>query len=156
MNPKMFIVIGNVHTKKSSLIRGLCGARNAGEYDIENENSDKQSTYVHIRSLQEVGKTAEDFISDIEQHDIDQVLVALRERAKRTNGRQYHGYENYIDTFIANNYPITGIVIMGNSELAGLSGLSDLLEGNPIYMDNIQDRAANELASVVRNNWKWK
>ena len=147
--PNIYIVIGNGNTRKSSLIRALSGVANRGKYEIEDSSSIKNEFFIQVRSLQEANISPPDFITEMQNSNVSHILAALR---INTLNSQPNG-ASYINAFInTTGWNISGIIKMGGGIITGLPAGCTA----PVQINNTNSRAANEMASSVRQTWLWK
>ena len=147
--PNVFIVIGDGGTRKSALVRALTGASNRRIYDIEDSSSNKQQFFVQVRSLQEANISPQNFILEMQSKNVSNILTTLR--INGVNGQQ--SGVDYIAAFRNAGWLIDGIAIMS---AATINGLPTNYTPITIPFINSTARAANEMASNIRQTWGWK
>lgn len=101
--PNVFVVVGNVGTGKSSIIRALTGVWSSKSVRVAKVEGQSIEVYVQVRSLQEVKVTPDDFIRN--HANDDNILVALR-----SNGGAFPDAAEYIRLFAASGWTVTRVM----------------------------------------------
>ena len=143
--PNIFIVLGDIKTRKSVTIRALTGVFRRGEWQVATQ-AGNINIFVQIRSLQELRITPQNFLTQIANRT--NVLVPLRVSSGKG---QLDGLQ-YIQTFINNGCTISQIVVLGTNNLpynlpAGLP--------NPLFIPNSRTIPPNQIAHQIRRHWGW-
>ncbi len=151
--PNIFIVIGNAHAGKSSLIRCLTGlGRKKDEpWRVATEQNPNMPIFVLISALQEsenYAMTPAQFIEEVNEKEFENVLVPLR---ISSSGAFPDCYE-YINAFHNACWEIIQIVVLGEKfEVDKLPAGLPI----PLIINSSRENPANQNAANVRNKWGW-
>ncbi len=147
---RVFIVVGNSGSRKSSAIRALTGVGYRKVFHVMQIDRTILNIYVRPASLQEDRITPGDFIRLVENLEGNpDVLLALRSQAAR-NG-QFPDATQYASQFERAGWQIAGVAVLQG-------GPFDRLTNNaprPVEIPESQSMPANEIASRIRGRWNW-
>lgn len=142
---KIYLILGDGETKKSSTIRALTGIHKHDKWKIET-NHGIIDIYVQIQSLQECNADLATFIEDIKEFEYALVPLRVSGTSKQNNGLEY------IKTFIENGLEIVQIVLLGIKELP--YKLPPNLP-KPLPIEDSENIPSNKIAHLIRNQWGW-
>lgn len=142
--PRVYVLVGEDNTRKSSIIRALTGARIRDQYRILT-TSGTIDAYVEVVALQERPISPQDFMNQVGHNQ--NILIPLRIQA--TNNCP--GWIDYLNAFLSNSWTISQIVALETTPFQGLPQSFPL----PLYIPSSGSRQIpiNQLASQVRNHW---
>ena len=144
--PDVYVIMGDKNTRKSSTIRALTGVYNKGVYEIAIQGGQVIDVFVQISSLQESGISPQEFIKETKNYQ--HILLSLW----ILSGNGQPDGLTYIQDFINAGWDIREIVVLG------MNNLPYNLPTNapkPKYIQNSINLPANQIASQIRNWWKW-
>lgn len=156
---RVYLVMGEGGTGKSTLIRCLTGLRQKGRPFVTLTNSTRINIWCYMRSIQEMDPIMSplDVINDITQPSESAFIDYLI--PFRIDGRYgYQGIVPYLQALLNTpNLTIVNAVALdidaqSYPQLAGLPFPSNI----PItYIPNSKSNTPNQNASIVRNAWGW-
>ena len=143
--PNVFIVLGDINTRKSVTIRALTGVYNKRVMQVATQ-AGNIDIFVQIQSLQESEITPQNFLTEIANRTNVLVPLWVSPGKGQPDGLQY------IKTFINNGCTISQIVVLGTNNLpynlpAGLP--------NPLFIPNSRTIPPNKIAHQIRRHWGW-
>jgi hypothetical protein len=152
---KLYIIIGEENSRKSSTIRALTGAWNTNKFKIAVTDQRKEITiYVKTTSFQEAnrGVYPNDAIIELTNCGCDYALICLwKNSANHPKTKKIMpDYAAYIKDFIQAGFSIQFPKIF-------LEKGNNFLNLSPdIQINNINKVPSNEIASIIRTNWNFK
>jgi hypothetical protein len=171
----LFVILGEANTKKSSLIRALTGISNENTFQIATCNKGNMETFIIVSSIQErlegdvqknkiMSNQSEYWYSNfphkLKVKNAKNMFISLR-----VGGRNNVplGTE-YIDELLNNGWNLKGIALMNEATNGRVHQhycnkySSQLVTAiNDTHKNSKNDpKTANEIASILRNNWDWK
>ena len=145
----LYLLVGNTHTRKSSVARSLTGCFNRSVRDIA--LSSGRSTlrlYARVGALQETKTAPEDFVREATRQRCDAVLCCLAPGALPGAPQQYPEADEYLDHFAQAGWRLCGIAALGQNS-GGLR--SPLLRHFP----QAGTDPINATAQAVRKHFGW-
>jgi hypothetical protein len=151
----LYLLVGNTHTRKSSVARSLTGCFNRSVRDIA--LSSGRSTlrlYARVGALQETRTSPEDFVQEVARQRCDAVLCCLAPDALATlpaapSARpQYPAASDYLEHFAQAGWQLRSIAALGQNS-GGLR--SPLLRHFP----QAGTDPINATAHAVRKHFGW-
>lgn len=149
MNPKrIYILIGETETGKSSIIRALSGVHNQGHRAIMTTNRDILEFRVWTTSSQEFGHTPQDDLNVFNDTDEEFILMSLRYEALNS---EFPEAQTYIDAYEGAGHLIEQVVILRNHPELNFG------QSEPEIHSILRPRQwpINGNASQIRNWWRW-
>ena len=117
-----YIVIGNSHTRKSSLVRCLSGCFNRSVRDIQLINGRAPlRLYARVGAAQETRKTPEEFVAEILASRCAAVLCCLLPNALPNEPELYPDAKAYIAHFETAGLRVRALAVLGQNN-GGLRG----------------------------------
>jgi hypothetical protein len=111
-----YIVIGNSHTRKASLVRSLTGCFNRSVRDIQPADGRPViRLYARIGALQETRTTPEDFLAEVQRARCTAVLCCLAPSASPTDPAAWPDALHYLDPFKAAGWRIRAVAVLGQN-----------------------------------------
>ena len=146
--PNIFIIMGEKNTRKSATIRALTGVHHKTRrgYQIGTPRGDI-NVFIKISSLQESPISPQDFITDIQNRNYQNVLISLW--ISQGNG-QPNGV-TYIREFLNVGWNISQIVVLGTDNIQNSPQNTPV----PYYISNSRTLPSNTIASQIRERWQW-
>jgi hypothetical protein len=145
-----YIVIGNPHTRKASLVRSLTGCFNRSVRDIlPRQGSSALRVYARVGALQETKTRPEDFLHEVARARCAAVLCCLWPSAHPHEPTEYPDAQEYIRQFKAGGWRIRSIAVLGQN--AGGIRSPDLRQFAQATVSPI-----NVTASAVRAHFGWE
>lgn len=140
---RVWAVIGNTNTHKTSTIRALTGVRGVEEsWHVQYNPGGNVTTYVHPPGLQEIRVSPKRFVEKVNKAGARRVIVALRHKASR-------GHPNAVDYLVffrREGWDIAGHAVLGAGAL--LRGF-----GKGIPIAKAKDTPSNGIAARLRLGW---
>ncbi len=148
----VYVILGNSGAGKSAATRALSGRYHRGVKQLNIRNS-PHDFFIQIRSLQEIGMTAQDFIQQMSLYAIDNILLNLRiKQIRKRSGVICPDGLSYINDFISSNWNIRGITVLNvNAVPTQLSQVTS----NQIAIPNNLNLTESVIASRIRTAWNW-
>jgi len=117
-----YLLVGNSHTRKSSIARCLSGCFNRSVRDIQLINGRAPlRLYARVGAAQETRKTPEEFVAEILASRSAAVLCCLLPNALPNEPELYPGAKSYIAHFEVAGLRIRAIAVLGQNA-GGLRG----------------------------------
>ena len=111
-----YVVIGNPHTRKSSLIRSLTGCFNRSLRDIQPLDAKPVlRLYARVGCLQDTRTPPEDFVAEVARLRCDAVLCAMSPGAYPGHDAALPGAAAYLAHFKAAGWRIRAIAVLGQN-----------------------------------------
>jgi hypothetical protein len=111
-----FIIIGNSHTRKASLVRSLSGCFNRSVRDILPTGARMPlRLYARVGALQETGTAPAAFIAEAERTRCGAVLCCLSPSAHPHEPGSFPDAQHYLDHFKAAGWRVLSIVVLGQN-----------------------------------------
>lgn len=145
----LYVIVGNAHTRKSSVMRSLTGCFNRSLRDIQ--TSDGRAPirlYVRVGALQETRCTAEELAAEVQRHRPQAVLCGLWPSDHPHEPRRYPGAVQYLAAFDALGWRRRAVAVLGQNA-AGLRGAK--LMAFPLA----PTQPINVTAHAVRQHFGW-
>ncbi len=112
----LYVVIGNPHTRKSSLIRSLTGCFNRSLRDIQPAGGKPVlRLYARVGSLQDTRTTPQAFIEEVARVRCEAVLCALAPTAYPQQSASYPDAASYLAHFKAEGWRLRSIAVLGQN-----------------------------------------
>ena len=150
--PNIFIIIGDQNTRKSSTIRALTGVGREREIAVATLTQ-TISVFAKVSSLQEADILPQDFITSVQGHNYDNILVSLRiAEIVGRNGTRYPIGQTYIQEFVNVGWNIAEVVVLGNNILPyPLPAVAPALNS----IANSTNIPVNQISTTIKNWWNW-
>ena len=111
-----YILIGNLNTRKSSVVRGLTGCFNRSVRDIlPVGGKNALRLYARVGALQETRTRPEDFRAEVEKTRCAAVLCCLAPSAHPNHPGLYPDAQAYLARFKAEGWRIRAIAVLGQN-----------------------------------------
>jgi hypothetical protein len=111
-----YLVIGNAHTRKASLVRSLSGCFNRSVRDIQLlSTSAPLRVYARVGSLQDTKTRPEDLAAEADKARCAAVLCCLSPSAHPNHPAQYPDAQAYVAWFKAAGWRVRGIAVLGQN-----------------------------------------
>jgi len=152
----IYIILGEAHAGKSTLVRSLTGLRAEGAVKIQMNNKAANSicVYAFMCAAQEEQKhnhTPENLFDFINDNEYKHFLIPLRYNGKITNGEHRPDAQQYID-LLNKNCNILGIALLSQTTIPLINIPTSVTQIECPYS---HDSAVNFIANKVRNGWAW-
>lgn len=149
----LYLLVGNTHTRKSSVARSLTGCFNRSVRDIAlNSGRSTLRLYARVGALQETKTTPEDFVAEVARQRCDAVLCCLAPGALPGGPpgapQRYPAAGDYLDHFAQAGWRLCSIAALGQNS-GGLR--SPLLRHFP----QASTDPINVTAQAVRKHFGW-
>jgi len=161
---KLYIIIGNGNSRKSSTIRALTGVRDQRNLEVA-KNDICINAYVKTTSFQEIfnkGINPEAAYDEMITRKCDYAIICLRYNPKYS----MPGFIDYIDTFVKKGGSIIEplIFLSNEDDVEKITKNSINIEFenkglktiNSNIINNSKQIASNEIASIIRELWGFK
>ena len=150
MEKKIYYIVGEARTGKSSLCRSITGVSKFAIKRLSILDDNVFNFFIHVRSLQEKEISVQSAIDLLEKNDCEFNIITLRFKELKINNIIYPSAETYIKDFEAKGWNTFGIVVLGNHELP----LSFNTNATITTTYNFpKQKPINKLASLVRKSW---
>ncbi len=117
-----YLIIGNTHTRKSSIVRCLSGCFSRSLRDIQLRDGKTQlRLYARAGSIQETRKTPDEFLAEVPRARCAAVLCCLLPEAQPNEPELYPDASTYVARFKAAGMRIRAIAVLGQNA-GGLRG----------------------------------
>jgi hypothetical protein len=111
-----YIVIGNPHTRKSSLVRCLTGCFNRSVRDIQPLGGrSPMRLYARVGALQDTKTSAEDFIAEVARARCSAALFCLAPSAHANHPDTCPDAVAYLDALQAAGWRVRAIAVLGQN-----------------------------------------
>lgn len=111
-----YIIIGNTHTRKASVLRSLTGCFNRSVRDILPLGAKSAlRLYARVGSLQETRTRPEDFLLEVQSKRCSTVLCCLSPSAHPIEPDLYPDAQHYLAAFKAAGWRIQSIAVLGQN-----------------------------------------
>ena len=111
-----YVIIGNPHTRKASLVRALTGCFNRNVRDVLFEGAAAAvRVYARAGSLQDTRASPEAFIAEAARMRCSAVLCCLSPSAHPNHRELYPDAESYLARFEAAGWRIRSIAVLGQN-----------------------------------------
>ncbi len=118
----LYILIGNTHTRKSSLVRCLSGCFNRSVRDIQTvDGRAPLRLYARVGSAQETRKTPDDFVAELLASRCAAALCCLLPTALPNEPERYPDALSYIARMEAAGQRVRAVAVLGQNN-GGLRG----------------------------------
>jgi len=112
----VYVVIGNPHTRKSSVVRSLTGCFNRSIRDILPMGAKTAvRLYARVGSLQDTKTRPEDFRAEVEKTRCSAVLCCLAPSAHLNHPSLYPDAQAYLAQFEAEGWRVKSIAVLGQN-----------------------------------------
>ena len=112
----VYLIIGNTHTRKSSVVRSLSGCFNRSVRDVALlGGKGAVRLYARAGALQETRTTADDFIAEAARTRCTAALCCLLPSANSKDADAFPPAQGYIDTFEAAGWRIRAVAVLGQN-----------------------------------------
>ncbi len=144
-----YLVIGNNHTRKSSVVRSLSGCFNRSLRDIQLlDGKAPLRVYARAGAVQETRKTPQEFLAEIPRARCTAVLCCLLPAAQPNEPELYPDAQAYIAHFKAAGHRIRAVAVLGQNA-GGLRG------GHLRQFPQAPITPVNQTAQGVREFFGW-
>ena len=144
-----YVVIGNPHTRKSSLVRCLTGCFNRSARDIQPaDGRPVLRLYARVGALQDTRTRPEDFVAETLRSRCAAVLYCLAPTANPQHPGLYPDASSYLAHFEATGWRLRSIAVLGQNA-GGVR--SPLLRQFPLATT----APINVTAQAVRAHFGW-
>jgi len=117
-----YLIVGNTHTRKSSIARSLSGCFNRSLRDIQLQGGRAPlRLYARAGAVQETRKTPEEFIAEVPRTRCTALLCCLLPTAHPNERQLFPDAQTYIERFEAAGWHIRAIAVLGQNS-GGLRG----------------------------------
>lgn len=111
-----FVIIGNAHTRKASVVRSLTGCFNRSLRDIEPAaGGPVRHVYARAGALQEAGTSPAAFVAEVAARRCDTVLVCLSPTANLLRPAELPDARAYLAQFRAAGWAVKAIAVLGQN-----------------------------------------
>jgi hypothetical protein len=118
----LFVIVGNPHTRKSSVMRSLTGCFNRSLRDIQPADGRAPlRLYVRVGALQESRCTAEDLAAEAQRRRAQAVLCGLWPSAHPHDALRWPAAADYLDAFDTMGWRLRAVAALGQNA-GGLRG----------------------------------
>ena len=112
----VYVVIGNPHTRKSSLVRCLTGCFNRSVRDIQPaDDRPALRLYARVGALQETRTRPGDFVAEAQRSRCSAVLCCLAPTANLQQPSLYPDASAYLAHFEAAGWRLRSIAVLGQN-----------------------------------------
>ena len=145
-----YIVIGNPHTRKSSLVRSLTGCFNRSVRDIQPQGGKPVlRLFARVGALQDTRTGPEDFIAEVARSRCTAVLFCLAPSANAAHADTCPDAPGYVQALQAAGWRVRAIAVLGqNSGGVKSPGLRQFPQATPAPI--------NVTAQAVRAHFGWE
>jgi energy-coupling factor transporter ATP-binding protein EcfA2 len=145
VNKKIYLIIGEKNSGKSSIIRALTGIRISGKINIAIPT--EVTFYVQLMSFQEEAmQNPSNAIKSLKKINCESNLCALR----LNKTQNFPDAQTYIDALINEGWEIAGIIVLGENNLQQQFHQLCVHTINPP-----KEYSINKNASKIRKWWSW-
>jgi hypothetical protein len=145
-----YILIGNSHTRKASVVRSLTGCFNRSVRDIQPaDGRHPLKLYARVGALQETKTSPGAFIAEVAAARCNAVLFCLAPSASLSDPSLYPDARAYLAAFRAANWSIRSMAVLGQNDG---SVRSPVLLRFPLAAT----APINVTAHAVRRHFGWK
>lgn len=145
-----YIVIGNPHTRKASIVRSLTGCFNRSIRDIQPADGRAPlRLYARVGCLQDTQTAPEAFVAEATRTRCSAVLCCLTPSAHPTEGQRYPDAQAYLAHFKAAGWRLRSVAVLGQN--SGGVRSSVLRQFPQASTDPI-----NRTAQGVRRHFGWE
>lgn len=145
----LFVIVGNPHTRKSSVMRCLTGCFNRSLRDIQpTDGRAPLRMYVRVGALQETHCTAEDLAAEAQQRRAQAVLCGLWPSAHPHDPLRWPAAADYLAAFEAMGWRRRAVALLGQNP-GGLRG------AQVMAFPQAPTQPVNVTAHAVRQFFGW-
>jgi len=109
-----YTLIGNVNTRKTSVMRCLTGCFNRSLRDIQLQSAKRpQRFYARVGALQNTRTTLEEFVHEVARSRCEAVAFCLSPSAHQTDLLVYPDAQTYVAGLRALGWRIKGVAVLG-------------------------------------------
>jgi hypothetical protein len=144
-----FLIIGNPHTRKSSLLRCLTGCFNRSVRDIALQRGGTVRLYARVAALQESRTGAEAFRVEAERSRCTHTAFSLWPEAHPHDPQQWPDALAYVAALRQAGWQLDKAVMLGAHPLAGVAGLDVL------HLPGVRQQPLNLSAQRIRVHFGW-
>jgi hypothetical protein len=141
---RVYIILSAPHTRKSSCIRTLTGARKRDIWQVRFNAGNDVDIFVQIKALQEDRIDPQKFIDEMNERNIDYVLTALRIR----------NCQDYLNAFLS-TWPDANFIV----QILGQGQVPIIQNPRVRVLENTITNSAtlpnNAIAQQVRQEFGW-
>jgi hypothetical protein len=111
-----YVLIGNAHTRKASVLRSLTGCFNRSVREIlPLDATAPLHLYARVGSLQDTRTSPADFVDEVGRTRCSAVLCCLSPNAHPGEPGRYPGAHAYLDHFKAAGWQLRSIAVLGQN-----------------------------------------
>lgn len=144
-----YLLIGNPHTRKSSLLRSLTGCFNRSVRDIERQQGGALRLYVRVAALQESRTAVDAFLDEAQRSRCPAVAFSLWPEANPLDPERYPSADRYLDRLRAAGWQFRRIAVLGaHPYQPRLPGVA--------RFPNVLTQPINATAHGIRQHFEWR
>ena len=143
-----YVIIGEPNARKSSVLRSLTGCYRRNVKDIRLSNGKQIRIYARSTSLQEIPKTAQEFIAETNKRGCSSVIFCLRSQANPENSVKYPDASAYLFSFKEAGWNIVKVAVLGTDTA------SPPYPQQKFFPNSTKD-PINQTAKAVRSHFEW-
>jgi ATPase subunit of ABC transporter with duplicated ATPase domains len=144
-----YVLIGNPHTRKSTLMRCLTGCYSRSVRDIATQRGDTLRLYARVTALQESRTEVADFINEVQRSRCKQVLFSLWPEANTLDPQRWPEAASYLQSLQQAGWAFRKVAVLGAYPLK-----VDL--GDVAHFPNVLNQPINASAQLIRQHFAWK
>ena len=112
----LYLIVGNPHTRRASVVRSLTGCFNRSVRDIELLSGKATlKLYARVGSLQETKTRPQDFVTEVAAARCQAVLCCVVPNALASAPTLYPSAQDYLDHFKAQGWRVRSIAVLGQN-----------------------------------------
>lgn len=144
-----YVLIGNPHTRKSTLLRCLTGCFNRSVRDIALQRGGQTRLYARVAALQESRTEVADFMAEVARSRCQQVAFALWPDAQPHDPQRWPGASAYLQALREAGWAVPKLVVLGAHPWQAGGG-ADLLR-----LPEVLTQPVNLSAQRIRQHFGW-
>ena len=149
MTLDVYLLIGNNHTRKSSLLRALTGCFNRNVRDIELVNGKSIRLYARCTALQESRTEAADFVLEAGRHRCQAVALCLLPEANPLDPQRWPDANRYIQSFQQAGWTVRKTAVLGAHPVKPAAGAV-------VHLPSVLHQPINSTAATLRSHFGWR
>jgi hypothetical protein len=111
-----YILIGNANTRKTSIVRSLCGCFNRSLRETQLQGSSRPVRfYARAGALQNTRTTVEEFACEVARSRCEAVLFCLSPTANKTDLLEYPDAQTYVAALRERGWRIKAVAVLGQN-----------------------------------------
>lgn len=112
----LYLVVGNAHTRRASVIRCLTGCFNRSVRDIVRRRDDRaMKLYARVGALQETRTSPGAFVAEVQAVPCEAVLCCLAGSAPAGAAADYPDAAGYVEWFRQAGWRVRAIAVLGQN-----------------------------------------